>query len=267
MDMRQPKNKKKIARNDPCPCGSGRKYQFCCIAKELKERTVESENKCESCGSPLVYNLTDNWLNQYASQKLPLMNFCKDQHFYLFSMMNGRDEIFLNDKLKAETLTIKDFFGVYRAQLDQIAVRGYIEKACETNTAFSSRKKILLDACEAHFLGKFTLSVPVLFSQIEGILRDYGELDIKDDIRPTIPRNGWNAKLLFSMGDQVSYFNSFITELYKGNQDITSFNRNPILHGLNFNYDTEEYSLTLILTILEIWVFIEFRKKMEDVVH
>ncbi|MCD4714205.1 MAG: SEC-C domain-containing protein, partial [Clostridiales bacterium] len=25
----------KIGRNDPCPCGSGKKYKKCCIDKEL----------------------------------------------------------------------------------------------------------------------------------------------------------------------------------------------------------------------------------------
>ena len=27
----------KIGRNDPCPCGSGKKYKQCCINKELLE--------------------------------------------------------------------------------------------------------------------------------------------------------------------------------------------------------------------------------------
>jgi uncharacterized protein YecA (UPF0149 family) len=25
---------KKVGRNDPCPCGSGKKYKFCCGAKK-----------------------------------------------------------------------------------------------------------------------------------------------------------------------------------------------------------------------------------------
>ena len=42
------KNKTKIGRNDPCPCGSGRKYKKCCLNKyrdarldELIQRPVE----------------------------------------------------------------------------------------------------------------------------------------------------------------------------------------------------------------------------------
>ena len=31
----QPKGKKKIGRNDPCPCGSGKKYKYCCGRNEV----------------------------------------------------------------------------------------------------------------------------------------------------------------------------------------------------------------------------------------
>lgn len=27
----------KIGRNDPCPCGSGKKYKNCCLGKEAQE--------------------------------------------------------------------------------------------------------------------------------------------------------------------------------------------------------------------------------------
>jgi uncharacterized protein YecA (UPF0149 family) len=29
-----PRPKKKAGRNDPCPCGSGRKYKHCCMRKD-----------------------------------------------------------------------------------------------------------------------------------------------------------------------------------------------------------------------------------------
>ena len=29
----------KIGRNEPCPCGSGKKYKKCCLYKEVKEQT------------------------------------------------------------------------------------------------------------------------------------------------------------------------------------------------------------------------------------
>jgi uncharacterized protein YecA (UPF0149 family) len=29
---------KKVGRNDPCPCGSGKKYKRCCLLKETQAR-------------------------------------------------------------------------------------------------------------------------------------------------------------------------------------------------------------------------------------
>ncbi len=31
-------NQKKVGRNDPCPCGSGKKYKSCCMGKEEKSK-------------------------------------------------------------------------------------------------------------------------------------------------------------------------------------------------------------------------------------
>lgn len=36
---------KKIGRNDPCPCGSGKKYKLCCINK-MSEEEIQSD----TCG-------------------------------------------------------------------------------------------------------------------------------------------------------------------------------------------------------------------------
>jgi hypothetical protein len=35
---------KKIGRNDPCPCGSGKKYKHCCLRKDRTRRTVAQAN-------------------------------------------------------------------------------------------------------------------------------------------------------------------------------------------------------------------------------
>jgi len=29
---------RKVGRNDPCPCGSGKKYKKCCLLKEMQAR-------------------------------------------------------------------------------------------------------------------------------------------------------------------------------------------------------------------------------------
>ena len=39
--------KSKIGRNDPCPCGSGKKYKKCCLPKE-QQRSVAAARKDET---------------------------------------------------------------------------------------------------------------------------------------------------------------------------------------------------------------------------
>ena len=44
------RKEKKIGRNDPCPCGSGKKYKFCCLNKPADEmdliESLEERGKC-----------------------------------------------------------------------------------------------------------------------------------------------------------------------------------------------------------------------------
>ncbi|MDR0668835.1 MAG: SEC-C domain-containing protein [Treponema sp.] len=39
------KSKKKIGRNDPCPCGSGKKYKKCCLSKGITFKEETSDDK------------------------------------------------------------------------------------------------------------------------------------------------------------------------------------------------------------------------------
>jgi len=41
----RPVKKRKVGRNDPCPCGSGKKYKQCCLPKELGTRTAVPSSK------------------------------------------------------------------------------------------------------------------------------------------------------------------------------------------------------------------------------
>jgi len=42
----------KLGRNDPCPCGSGKKYKQCCLAKdEAKERAARAKAAAEAAAA------------------------------------------------------------------------------------------------------------------------------------------------------------------------------------------------------------------------
>jgi len=54
--MAKQKDKKKIGRNDPCPCGSGKKYKKCCLHKDEQRQHEEWQQK-----QALRESVEQNW--------------------------------------------------------------------------------------------------------------------------------------------------------------------------------------------------------------
>lgn len=253
---------KKTGRNSPCPCGSGNKYKFCCIYKDPKKRIVKSDQKCTSCDSHLEQDFTDDILNKVSGLSLPIKNFCKDNDLYYFEIIRLGEHIKLSEKLQKGELNKADIVNEYKKSINKDQALGLIDDACDLHECFENRKRILVDAIKAHYSGLYTLSIPVFFSQIEGLLREYGGLELKAKFKPTIPKDKWNQYFAFNMTDNAEYFNGFIDKLYRGGQSEEAFNRNPVLHGVNVDYYSEEWSLLLLLTILEIRMFIWHEQKL-----
>ncbi|MBS1683982.1 MAG: SEC-C domain-containing protein [Bacteroidetes bacterium] len=249
----KPQKEGKIGRNAPCPCGSGQKYKYCCIGKDLQDRSISVWN---GDGLNLFVDMTNDMMNMHASVERPLKNFCKDNELYYFgtALTLGDCEV-LDGKLRAGTLTKDDVLADFRKNATKELMTRVLEMSMDELPMFKKREAALRDAFEAHFDGKYTLSIPTLFLLLEGILRENGNLRPKDKFRPTIPIDIWNNSLQFSVEDSAKDYNGFITRLFEGGGDPNSFNRNPILHGTNTNYHNENHSLLLILSIIEVRSF------------
>lgn len=50
---------KKIGRNDPCPCGSGKKYKSCCMQMQKKPVTGKKTFKATLLSNPAPINLME----------------------------------------------------------------------------------------------------------------------------------------------------------------------------------------------------------------
>ena len=50
----------KVGRNDPCPCGSGKKYKKCCLAKEssVADLTWQKMRQTEGSLAPVLMKYT-----------------------------------------------------------------------------------------------------------------------------------------------------------------------------------------------------------------
>jgi len=57
--VREEPEKRKVGRNDPCPCGSGKKYKKCCLPKTRSQRKVDEDER----------NLRDTILKFAASER------------------------------------------------------------------------------------------------------------------------------------------------------------------------------------------------------
>lgn len=257
-------SKPKVGRNEACPCGSGQKYKYCCIGNQGWDTVIQKEKDSASNGVFSV-EMTTDILKAAARTELPLKNYCKDNGFYFFSMAITVGELAeLTQKLKLGTLTKNEVIEVYRSNAKRDSITTLLERCCTELAIFENRRRILFDAFEAHFDRKYTLSIPTLFSQLEGLLREVGGLKNKDTIKSTIPKDIWDKKLLFNIKDNAEYFSCFVNNIFEGSKEGDGLNRNPILHGFRTNYDNEEDSLIILLAVLEIRMFAWWKINIPD---
>ena len=132
-----------------------------------------------------------------------------------------------------------------------------------------NRQRILTDAFDAHVAGKYTLSVPVLLSQADGISADLLGALLFTNHRGSI--SGAAANLIEKRFSARPLAKSFLgllleasglrvdtrkrDELIASGQIVSPLNRHGVLHGLDCDYATDGNSLRAIalLGFLE-WV-------------
>ena len=153
---------------------------------------------------------------------------------------------------------------------DQWNVLREIVGSWETHPYFKNRMPILRDALEAHIEGKYTLTVPTLLTQVEGVASsilkktaghtvdimknvvkniDYGEFlqaALKDILIDFITSLAGYATI------KPEYFTpEKFSELLKAKGQLESqvMNRHAILHGVQINYASKENSLRAFLLL------------------
>jgi len=131
-----------------------------------------------------------------------------------------------------------------------------ILKEWKQNPLLKSRIHILKDAIWAHNKGKYTLSVPVLLPQLEGIMVE--GLELKGKVRYKELRESFKDKLKASEVDFIYTIKSsgyriieqYISEKFEWGEPINlKVSRHAILHGHHTNYNRKKTSLKLILLI------------------
>lgn len=170
---------------------------------------------------------------------------------------------------------VRGLFVEGKARYSSNPIIGYYKKESHSHTKsaieewrnnrlYSRRMHIIEDALEAHYQGLFTLSVPALMPQVEGILIDYvkaSDLDvgvrkirdvydaaIGDPLAYDVSRWLIASVLHYHLTNSTYAFTDFEEELSKsiGRRRVT---RHTVLHGIATNYDRPKNSLRTILLL------------------
>lgn len=137
-------------------------------------------------------------------------------------------------------------------------------KSWESNTLFTSRMHILQAALRAHCSGDYALSVPVLYSQIEGVLNEYvkgNDLNAKLGKPKKVyeavigdldeyPLAFWSVAgtLIYQLENNIFSYANFEKEFRKSSNN-RQISRNTVLHGIATNYDKPSVSLKAFILL------------------
>ncbi|MCP4416761.1 MAG: hypothetical protein GY805_09065, partial [Chloroflexi bacterium] len=130
---------------------------------------------------------------------------------------------------------------------------------------FANRMPIVLDALDVHMNGKYTLSVPVLLTQVEGVASEIVGKSLSKKTGQKIAdllnerlserfRQAHKALLIKFVKEMIysfANFNDFATDL-KVNKELMEkdfLNRHSILHGVQTDYAYKEHSLRAFLLL------------------
>jgi hypothetical protein len=130
-------------------------------------------------------------------------------------------------------------------------------KTFQSNIAFQDSLHIIEDAVWAHQQGKYTLSIPALMPQVEGIIRRMGDALKVPKIKAYSScgkkkrRPLYIAEVLHEIRKQKhdGFFGFFTEHLI---QTFFSKQRNPILHGNEPHYGTEQLSAECLWVLYEL---------------
>lgn len=106
--VKEERKKSKIGRNDPCPCGSGKKYKNCCLNKVIQVDFSSKEYKdCVKEENSMMFFALRNLLLDYTNQKYNINK--KLRNFDDICDAESEELIDIRDKLWENPNIIKNY--------------------------------------------------------------------------------------------------------------------------------------------------------------
>jgi len=123
----------KTGRNNPCPCGSGKKYKKCCLLKD----NIESGEMFNDEAMKEYQNMIDNWDDEKGSpptfmEYLGKPNLATSSIHDMGNLTEGQDfqsveelQAFMNEHMQSNNnAPLEDFLGLSPAQMQSILSKG-----------------------------------------------------------------------------------------------------------------------------------------------
>jgi hypothetical protein len=235
---------------------------------EIANELAEAFSKVLSKDSESIYDAVE----KHSELVLPLLRKAKLWYFPSMPIEVPRDLRLLAEQ--AKEVTSKQIEKVF---IDNYSVNNHIAlkemvSSWLHSSFFDRRKRIIEDALEAHISGKFTLSIPALLPQVEGILssktnRNAGSVGLllkaaveQNDLSDISIFNAVEDDILIALATDPFLFKGHTfgefftpekyTEWVTGQGfDSTPLNRHAILHGVQIDYATEINSLRVFFLL------------------
>lgn len=187
------------------------------------------------------------------------------------------------DTTKATTDDVENVF-IGQFQKDDWKMLVNMTKEWENNALFKARSTIIQDALEAHILGKYTLSIPALLPQVEGILSSVtkksagrpkkllsealskDQSEFLSEVSEGLLLKLATSSFLYNEIDPVYFLPEKFSEWLRSQGLIEEniMNRHAILHGIQINYSSKINSLRAFL-LLDSLYSIELVRSIIDI--
>lgn len=148
----------KVGRNDPCPCGSGKKYKKCCLDSDIEKANFTGEDLPG-------YN---SWITDSEGSKAIIIARAKPDDTYQYISL-------LVDEWK---MGLKDCFGSYNAS--KAIIESLLSKADYVKTDIRECKKLVKRGIR--IVEELRLKLPKEFEKYKGIIGNMDDVDVSGSL-------------------------------------------------------------------------------------
>ena len=172
----------KIGRNDPCPCGSGKKYKYCCLNKPKiipfnnngNAETANAKNiDLENTASPPIHNLMGfSTVEDYET--------ALDEYKYFCETVLKMGETAPSFKEYHDIMGAEETFNIFREDRDVVTIEDQLKELYDKGP-FKAESAVTVDKHISTVYFRTTPIIMIAQGILEYLVRKGGKIDISWD--------------------------------------------------------------------------------------